>query len=303
MSNQQIAELVCEDSQDEIYHQIEQVESPLNIVMPDTIEECMDRVAYLANRQFKDSAESGAILLNVKAQTEHGRFRQLLNEKRIHYRTANRSMAIAKMLQALPKSKSDKLSLLNMSTHQVSELTKVPIETLKELDDEDYEVLAETSGNAIKQQVADLMKERDDLQIAAAQAINDLQHEKLRKVPQVRFDMHVFISEIRKDAICNTELLNEALVNTITQITQLCDNRQLDFDSRVSAAQVLHHTWAAIYTQIGTALERLSGEFAGHIEGIEHLPKFTKAEWQYVETERNRLLEQFLLNKQSKEIK
>ncbi|OCQ21946.1 hypothetical protein A7985_09050 [Pseudoalteromonas luteoviolacea] len=195
------------------------------------------------------------------------------------------------------------MSLLNFSQKQLTELTKVPIETLKELDDEDYEVLAETSSNAIKQQVANLMKERDDLQIAAAQAINDLQHEKLRKVPQVRFDMHVFISEIRKDAICNTELLNEALVNTITQITQLCNNRQLDFDSRVSAAQVLHHTWAAIYTQIGTALERLSGEFAGHIEGIEHLPKFTKAEWQYVETERNRLLEQFLLNKQSKEIK
>ncbi|MBQ4879656.1 hypothetical protein J8M21_20775 [Pseudoalteromonas luteoviolacea] len=303
MSSQQVAELICDESQDEINHQIEQIESPLNVIMPETIEECMDRVAYLANRQFKDSAESGAILLNVKAQTGHGRFRQLLIDKRIHYRTANRAMAIAKMLQALPKSKSDKLSLLNMSTHQVSELTKVPIETLKQLDDEDYEVLAETSGSAIKQQVADLMKERDGFQEAAAKAINELEHEKLRKVPSVRFDMPVFISEMRKDAICNTELLDEALVNTITQVGQLCDNRQLDFDTRVSAAQVLHHTWAAIYSQVGNILERLSGEFSGHIEGIEHLPKFTKAEWQYVDTERSRLLEQFLLEKQSKEIR
>ncbi|KZW99470.1 hypothetical protein JL49_17090 [Pseudoalteromonas luteoviolacea] len=303
MRNQELAELVNDQSQDEINHQIAQIESPLNIVMPNTIEECMDRVVHLANRQFCDAAEMGFILLQVKSETEHGMFYSLLNERKIHKRTAQRAMAVAKMLQALPKRKCDTVSLLNFSQKQLTELTKVPIETLKELDDEDYEVLAETSSNAIKQQVADLMKERDDLQIAAAQAINDLQHEKLRKVPQVRFDMHVFISEIRKDAICNTELLNEALVNTITQITQLCDNRQLDFDSRVSAAQVLHHTWAAIYTQIGTALERLSGEFAGHIEGIEHLPKFTKAEWQYVETERNRLLEQFLLNKQSKEIK
>ncbi|MCF2855934.1 hypothetical protein L1286_00495 [Pseudoalteromonas sp. SMS1] len=297
------SDLVCPESAEEIEYQIGKLESVLYVELPATIDECMDQVAFLANRQFTDAAKMGVLLLWLKSQTEHGRFNSLLHEKSIHRRTASRAMAIAKMLKALPKSKVDKLSILNLNTHQLNELTKVPIETLKELDDEDYEVLAETSGNAIKQQVADLMKERDDLQIAAAQAINDLQHEKLRKVPQVRFDMHVFISEIRKDAICNTELLNEALVNTITQITQLCDNRQLDLDSRVSAAQVLHHTWAAIYTQIGTALERLSGEFAGHIEGIEHLPKFTKAEWQYVETERNRLLEQFLLNKQSKEIK
>ncbi|KZN30077.1 hypothetical protein N480_03790 [Pseudoalteromonas luteoviolacea S2607] len=296
-------ELVCPESVEEIEHQIESLESALHIELPQSIDDCMEQVVFLANRQFCDGAKMGVLLLWLKSNTEHGKFNSLLHERNIQKRTAQRAMAIARMLLALPKRKSDKLSHLNLNTHQLNELTKVPIETLKELDDEDYEVLAETSGNAIKQQVADLMKERDDLQIAAAQAINDLQHEKLRKVPQVRFDMHVFISEIRKDAICNTELLNEALVNTITQITQLCDNRQLDLDSRVSAAQVLHHTWAAIYTQIGTALERLSGEFAGHIEGIEHLPKFTKAEWQYVETERNRLLEQFLLNKQSKEIK
>ncbi|KID56867.1 hypothetical protein JF50_13295 [Pseudoalteromonas luteoviolacea] len=303
MSNQHVKELVNQESQNEINHQIAQIDSPLNIVMPSTIEEAMDRVVFLANRQFTDNAEMGFLLLKIKAETDHGKFNSLLHERGIHRRTASRTMAIAKMLNGLPKSKVDTVSLLNFSQRQLTELAKVPIETLKELDDQDYEILAETSGSAIKQQVADLMKERDGFQEAAAKAINELEHEKLRKVPSVRFDMPVFISEMRKDAICNTELLDEALVNTITQVGQLCDNRQLDFDTRVSAAQVLHHTWAAIYSQVGNILERLSGEFSGHIEGIEHLPKFTKAEWQYVDTERSRLLEQFLLEKQSKEVR
>ncbi|ALU41923.1 hypothetical protein [Pseudoalteromonas rubra] len=303
MTEQKTSDLICTESLDEVQHQVELLESTLNVVMPNTIDECMDRVAFLANRQFCDAAEMGFILLRVKAEAGHGQFNSLLNNRKIHRRTASRAMAIAKMLQALPKSKVDTVSILNFSQRQLTALTNVPIETLKALDDEDYEVLAETAGNAIKQQVADLMQEKDEALESAARAINELEHEKLRKAPQIRFEMPVFISEMRKDAICNTELLDEALASTITQVQQLCDNRQLPSDSRVSAAQVVHHTWASIYCQIGNMLERLSNEFSGQIEGLDHLPKFTQAEWQYIDTERGRLLESFLLEKQSKEIK
>ena len=287
---------VGEHDAEEIQFQLEQVKSPINIAIPYSIAECMDRVAFLGNRQFCDSAEMGVILLHVNAACEHGDFKKLLNERGIHYRTAARTMAIAKMLQALPKSKSDKLSLLGLNQHQLSELTKVDVESIAQLDDEDFSILSETSGSDIKKQVVELINSKDEAQQQAAAAINELEHERLRKAPSVRFDMPVFISEIRKDAIAYTELFNDALSNTTNQITQLCDNRTIDFDSRVSAAQVLHHTWASMYMQIGTALTRLSGEFKGHIEGIEHLPKFDAAEWQYIDTERERMLETFQLN-------
>lgn len=281
---------------EEIQFQLGQVKTPINIVMPNTLEECMDRVAFLANRQFCDAAEMGVILLRVKHECEHGLFKIKLEEKGINERTARRCMAIARMLQALPKSKSDKLTVLNLNQHQMTELARVPVETIAQLDDEDFSILSETSGSDIKKQVVELINAKDEAQQQAAAAINELEHERLRKAPSVRFDMPVFISEIRKDAIAYTELFNDALSNTTNQITQLCDNRTIDLDSRVSAAQVLHHTWASMYMQIGTALTRLSGEFKGQIEGIEHLPKFDAAEWQYIDTERERMLETFQLN-------
>lgn len=294
--NKELSAMVGEESADEIMHQVSKHTSALNIVMPETIEACMDRITFLANRQFTDAAEMGFILLNVKAQVPHGKLKDLIAEKGIHYRSAARAMAVSKMLVSLPKSKSDKLSLLNMNQHQLSELTKVPIETLKELDDQDYEVLAETAGSSIKQQVAELLESKADLEDTLAHTINELENERLRKAPSSRFEMPIFISEIRKDAIVHTELLNEALQQAQAGVRQLCDLRSLDLNDRISAAQVVHHSYASIYLQIGTMLSQLHMEFGDQVQGIGNLPQFDDAEWQYVDTERERLLESFKLN-------
>ncbi|USE71506.1 hypothetical protein CTT31_20690 [Pseudoalteromonas maricaloris] len=298
--SKELAAMVGDESAEEIMHQVSKHTSALNIVMPETVEDCMARITFLANRQFTDAAEMGFILLNVKAQVPHGKLKDLIADRGIHYRSAARAMAVAKMLIMLPKSKSDKLSLLNMSQHQLSELTKVPIETLKELDDEDYEVLAETSGSAIKKQVAELIDKKSELEDTLAHTINELEHERLRKVPTTRFDMPVFVSEIRKDAICTTELLNDALQQAQAGVTQLVEFRSLDLPARIAAAQVVHHAYASIYTQIGTMLSQLHMEFGEYVQGIENLPKFDDAEWQYVDTERERLLESFRLSKGDK---
>ncbi|MBQ4864400.1 hypothetical protein J8L98_22160 [Pseudoalteromonas sp. MMG013] len=294
--NKELTAMVGEESAEELLSHIEGNTLPINIIMPDSIDDCMDRATFLANRQFSDAAEMGFILLHVKAQVQHGRFIQLLDERGIHRRSAQRTIAVAKMLVSLPKSKSDKLSLLNMNQHQLSELTKVPIETLKELDDQDYEVLAETAGSSIKQQVAELLESKTDLEDTLAHTINELENERLRKAPTSRFDMPIFISEIRKDAIVHTELLNEALQQAQAGVRQLCELRTLDLNDRISAAQVVHHSYASIYMQIGTMLSQLHMEFGEQVQGIGNLPQFDDAEWQYVDTERERLLESFKLN-------
>ncbi|MEK0158288.1 hypothetical protein WLQ65_03900 [Pseudoalteromonas piscicida] len=298
--SKELAAMVGDESAEEIMHQVSMHTTALNIVMPETIEDCMARITFLANRQFTDAAEMGFILLNVKAQVPHGQYTNLLKEKGIHVRLARRAVAVAKMLLALPKSKTDKLSVLNMNQHQLSELSTVPIETLKELDDEDYEVLAETSGSTIKKQVAELIDKKSELEDTLAHTINELEHERLRKVPTTRFDMPVFVSEIRKDAICTTELLNDALQQAQAGVTQLVEFRSLDLPARIAAAQVVHHAYASIYTQIGTMLSQLHMEFGEYVQGIENLPKFDDAEWQYVDTERERLLESFRLSKGDK---
>lgn len=298
--SKELAAMVGDESAEEIMHQVSMHTTALNIVMPETIEDCMARITFLANRQFTDAAEMGFILLNVKAQVPHGQYTNLLKEKGIHVRLARRAVAVAKMLLALPKSKTDKLSVLNMNQHQLSELSTVPIETLKELDDEDYEVLAETSGSTIKKQVAELIDKKSELEDTLAHTINELEHERLRKVPTTRFDMPVFVSEIRKDAICTTELLNDALQQAQAGVTQLVEFRSLDLPARIAAAQVVHHAYASIYTQIGSLLSQLHMEFGEHVQGIENLPKFDDAEWQYVDTERERLLESFRLSKGDK---
>lgn len=298
--SKELAAMVGDESAEEIMHQVSKHTTALNIVMPETVEDCMARITFLANRQFTDAAEMGFILLNVKAQVPHGQYTNLLKEKGIHARLARRAVAVAKMLLALPKSKTDKLSVLNMNQHQLSELSTVPIETLKELDDEDYEVLAETAGSTIKKQVAELIDKKSELEDTLAHTINELEHERLRKVPTTRFDMPVFVSEIRKDAICTTELLNDALQQAQAGVTQLVEFRSLDLPARIAAAQVVHHAYASIYTQIGTMLSQLHMEFGEYVQGIENLPKFDDAEWQYVDTERERLLESFRLSKGDK---
>ncbi|OHU85506.1 MULTISPECIES: hypothetical protein [Pseudoalteromonas] len=295
MSKELVA-MVGDESADEIMHQFSQLGSSLHVELPESVEDCMNKVVALANRQFCDAAKMGMHLLWLKSVTKHGEYTTLLNEKGIHERLARRSIAIAKMLLSLPKSKTDKLSVLNMNQHQLSELTKVPIETLKELDDEDYEVLAETSGTAIKKQVAELIDKKTELEDTLAQTINELENERLRKAPTTRFDLPIFISEIRKDAVVHTELLNEALQQAQAGVRQLCELRSLDLTDRISAAQVVHHAYASIYTQIGTMLSQIHMEFGNHVQGIDNLPQFDDAEWQYVDTERERLLESFKLD-------
>jgi hypothetical protein len=298
--SKELAAMVGDESADEIQHQIDKYAGALHVVMPDSIDSCMDRVTFLANRQFSDAAEMGLILMNVKKQVGHGQFNALVEERGIHKRTAQRAIAVAKMLISLPKGKSDTVSLLNLSQKQLTELTKVPIETLKELDDEDYEVLAETASKDIRKQVAVLMEQKTEAETALAHAVNELENERLRKAPTIRFDMPVFISELRKDAVVHTELLNEVLEHAQNGIMQLCQLRSMDLNARISAAQVVHHAYASIYMQLGQLLSQVHLEFGEYVQGIENLPRFDDAEWQYVDTERERLLESFRLNAKSK---
>lgn len=289
-----LTQLVGEENANEIEHQLQKLKTPLNIVMPNSIAECMDRVVFLANRQFTDAAEAGFILLNVKEQVSHGEFLSLLEERGIHKRTAQRSIAISKMLSALPKGKSDKLSLLNMSQHQLSELTKVPLESIAQLDDDDLDVLAETSGKEIRAQVQKLTERTQELEDQTATLINALETERLTKAPKQMYELPMLVAQVRQKSFAHSAVVNESLEEFIAMAEQLCNTRDLDLNHRIGAAQTTWHLWLGIQQRITHMLNRLSGEFGPeHLAGAECIPQFAEDEWQDAQANREYMLAMF----------
>ncbi|WP_418608867.1 hypothetical protein ACNSN2_06855 [Pseudoalteromonas sp. US3C1013] len=289
-----LTQLVGEENANEIEHQLQKLKTPLNIVMPNSIAECMDRVVFLANRQFTDAAEAGFILLNVKEQVSHGEFLSLLEERGIHKRTAQRSIAISKMLSALPKGKSDKLSLLNMSQHQLSELTKVPLESIAQLDDDDLDVLAETSGKEIRAQVQKLTERTQELEESTATLINALETERLTKAPKQMYELPMLVAQVRQKSFAHNAVVNESLEEFIAMVEQLCNTRVLDLNHRIGAAQTTWHLWLGIQQRITHMLNRLSGEFGPeHLAGAECIPQFAEDEWQDAQANREYMLAMF----------
>ncbi|WP_409425422.1 MULTISPECIES: hypothetical protein [unclassified Pseudoalteromonas] len=289
-----LVDVVGKENANEIEHQLQKLKTPLNIVMPQSVAECMDRVVFLANRQFTDAAEAGFILLNVKEQVSHGEFLTLLEERGIHKRTAQRSIAISKMLSALPKGKSDKLSLLNMSQHQLSELTKVPLESIAQLDDDDLDVLAETSGKEIRAQVQKLTERTQDLEEQTATLINALETERLTKAPKQMYELPMLVAQVRQKSFAHNAVVNESLEEFIAMVEQLCNTRDLDLNHRIGAAQTTWHLWLGIQQRITHMLNRLSGEFGPeHLAGAECIPQFAEDEWQDAQANREYMLAMF----------
>lgn len=286
--------IVGEENASEIEHQLQKLKTPLNIVMPQSVAECMDRVVFLANRQFTDAAEAGFILLNVKEQVSHGEFLILLEERGIHKRTAQRSIAISKMISALPKGKSDKLSLLNMSQHQLSELTKVPLESIAQLDDDDLDVLAETSGKEIRAQVQKLTERTQELEESTATLINALENERLTKAPTQMYQLPMLVAQVRQKAFAHNAVVNESLEEFIAMAEQLCNARDLDLNHRIGAAQTTWHLFLAVQQRITHMLNRLSGEFGPeHLTGADCIPQFAEDEWQDAQANREYMLAMF----------
>ncbi len=290
----ELSQIVGADNASEIEHQLQKLTTPLNIVMPHTIEECMDRVVFLANRQFSDAAEAGFILLNVKEQVSHGEFLNLLDKSGIHKRTAQRAIAVSKMLASLPKSKSDKLSLLNMSQHQLTELTKVPLESLAQLDDDDLDVLAETSGKEIRAQVQKLTEQTQELAEQNATLINALENERLTKAPKQRYELPILVAQVRQNAFAHSAIVNESLEEFITMVEQLCTSRDLDQNHRIGGAQTTWHLWLGIQQRINHMLNRLTEEFGSeNLVGAEQIPHFAEDEWQDAQANREYMLAMF----------
>jgi len=289
-----LVDVVGKENASEIEHQLQKLKTPLNIVMPKSVAECMDRVVFLANRQFTDAAEAGFILLNVKDQVPHGEFITLLEQRGIHQRSARRSIAIAKMISSLPKSKTDKLSVLNLNQHQLSELTKVPLESIAQLDDEDLDVLAETSGKEIRAQVQKLTERTQELEESTATLINALETERLTKAPKQMYELPMLVAQVRQKSFAHSAVVNESLEEFIAMAEQLCNTRDLDLNHRIGAAQTTWHLWLGIQQRITHMLNRLSGEFGPeHLAGAECIPQFAEDEWQDAQANREYMLAMF----------
>jgi hypothetical protein len=277
----------------ELQLKVELFAGEIQLVIPDTPQETWDEVVRLEEQAFINTAKRGMLLMTLREAVGHGKFKRELKERGIGTSSAFNALTVAKMLISLPNSKVQTLGLLNFNKTQLVEIARLPLQTLESLDDKDLDNLSDLSVRELKKELKRLTNEKQESDINAADAINELERERIRKKPNERFDLPVFIAQCRSDAIAYTEMMDDALSQSVAQTTQLIERRELDFDSRLAAAQTMHHCWASMYMQIGSMLERLHGEFGDRMQGIENLPRFDKAEWEYVDSERGRMLESF----------
>lgn len=296
MSNNDISLIAAEkqaQQQAEMQLRVDQFAGEIQLVIPDTPQETWDEVIRLEEQAFVNTAKRGLLYMTLKDSVIHGSFIEELNNRGIGQRSARDAMTVAKMLLATTTTKRQALAALNFSKSHLIEMARLPIDTIESLTDEELETFSDIPLRELKKQLNLVTQEKHEAEINTADAINALEHERLRKKPNTRFELPVFIAQCRSDAIAYTEMMDDALSQSIAQTTQLIEKRSLDFDSRLAAAQTMHHCWASMYMQIGGMLERLHGEFGDRIQGIENLPRFDEAEWEYVESERGRMLESF----------
>ncbi|MEC8325888.1 MAG: hypothetical protein VX100_07310 [Pseudomonadota bacterium] len=285
--------LIPAEEQQQLVAKVESLASQIQLVIPQTKEETWQEVVRLEEQAVVNAAKRGLLLLTLKEHSESDEFRERFKELGLSRSSAYEAMSIAKMFMALPESKVRTFGLLNMGKTQLTQLATLPIETLESLDDDEFEALGDMSVRELKKEVKRLRSDNLSLDEERAHAINELENERQRIVGDKRFNFPRFISQMRSDAIAYTGLLDEALSQSGQQVTHLVETREADFDARLAAAQTIHHTWASIYMQIGHMLERIHGEFGDKVQGIENLPRFEHAEWDYVTSERERMLESF----------
>jgi len=277
----------------ELQLKVEKFAGDIQLIIPDTQQATWDEVINLEEQAFINSAKRGLLLMTLKDSLKHGSFATELSSRGISQSSAKDSMTIAKMLLTLPDSKRQTFGVLNLKQSQLTEIARLPLQVIEDMDDEDLDNLSDLSVRELKKEIKRLKDNNNELDIERADAINELERERIRKKSTTRFELPLFISQIRSDAIAYTEMLDDALSQSVAQTTELIEKRSLDFDSRLAAAQTMHHCWASMYMQIGSMLERLHGEFGDQIQGIENLPRFDEAEWEYVDSERGRMLESF----------
>ena len=274
--------------------------------------------------------KAGLAYKALKEQLPHGEFNSELKRRGIPERNAQNRIAVAELILNCPAlnrqtsailndaenskpqtsadlESSESVTLESFSFSQLNELTRLPEEKIKSLQPEELQELSKMPVRALKTAVkqmnldfeseskleaqnANLKKQLEELQIQHADAINEMNREKIAKAPEKIYGLMPLVAMIRQEAPSVSQELHEHGLSAVNLVERLIAPN-LDYAQAKMAAQALYHFIAAPYKQIGLAISRLEEHFGDDLTGVDaELPTYSEAEWEEAENKRQTII-------------
>ncbi|GGF00706.1 hypothetical protein [Pseudoalteromonas gelatinilytica] len=294
MSTDLTEQIFSPEEQQQLAAKIEKMAGHIQLVMPDSVDEAWQQVIRMEEQALVDTAKRGLLYLSIKMHLGHGEFEQKLRANGVAPRSAQSSIAVAKMFLALPESKAPTSALLNMNKSKLIEMARLPVETVEALDEDDLETLNDLSVREFRKEIRKLKEKHTELEEQTATLINALETERLVKAPKQMYELPMLVAQVRQRAYSHSAIVNESLEEFIGMVEQLCTSRDLDPNHRIGGAQTTWHLWLGIQQRIGHMLNRLTDEFgAENLTGAEQIPHFAEDEWQDAQANREYMLAVF----------
>ncbi|MDC3190428.1 hypothetical protein NQU96_11805 [Pseudoalteromonas elyakovii] len=294
MSTDLAEQIFSPEEQQQLAAKIEKVAGHIQLVMPDSVDEAWQQVIRMEEQALVDTAKRGLLYLSIKMHLGHGEFEQKLRANGVAPRSAQSSIAVAKMFLALPESKAPTSALLNMNKSKLIEMARLPVETVEALDEDDLETLNDLSVREFRKEIRKLKEKHTELEEQTATLINALETERLVKAPKQMYELPMLVAQVRQRAYSHSAIVNESLEEFIGMVEQLCTSRDLDPNHRIGGAQTTWHLWLGIQQRLGHMLNRLTDEFgAENLTGAEQIPHFAEDEWQDAQANREYMLAMF----------
>lgn len=260
--------------------------------------------------------KAGLAYKALKEQLPHGEFEKELKARGIAERTARKRISVADFVLNCPALNrptsadleiNEVISLESFSFSQLNELTSLPEEKIKSLQPEELQELSKMPVRALKTAVkqinldfeseskleaqnANLKRQLEELHIQHADAINEMNREKIAKAPEKIYGLLPLVAMIRQEAPSVSQQLHEHGLSAVNLVERLIAPN-LDYEQAKMAAQALYHFLAAPYKHIGVAINRLEEHFGDDLTGVDaELPTYSQAEWEAAEDKRQTII-------------
>lgn len=249
--------------------------------------------------------KAGLAYKALKEQLPHGGFESELKSRGIPLRSVRNRIAVSDLFFQSPEP--NRQALADLTFTNMIELTRLPDEKIQALTVDEIEEFKQLPSRALKATVkqinldfeseskleaqnANLKKQLEELQIQHADAINEMNREKIAKAPEKIYGLMPLVAMIRQEAPSVSQELHEHGLSAVNLVERLIAPN-LDYAQAKMAAQALYHFIAAPYKQIGLAISRLEEHFGDDLTGVDaELPTYSEAEWEEAENKRQTII-------------
>lgn len=188
----------------------------LGVELSGSVEDRADMAADHMSRSQRHMLAAGVLLMSIKAETEHGRFTELLEARGFEERSARRSMQYAQFILERPEG--ERAALIELPKSKVLALAGADPEVIEAMLSDGTGSIDALSVRALREELGSLKANLADTQVARDKAETEAEglRKKLNKgpkdredqVPLVVADQRAEIQALTKKAQLSIESLN-----------------------------------------------------------------------------------------------